>query len=163
MLAVGGTLLSRQLWLARASRQTTAQSSTSDKTVTKPVEPAKVPAADQPAVVQPETVNAELPSADAAPAIPELPSYQPRGETDAKAALPVASENRGKKRVLKEAVENLDRTVQTKTSAAAATAPVFDKKGNAKPAPDKKATVKNQVSTPAKTDIFTRPRIVKTQ
>ncbi len=164
-VAVGGTLLSRQLWTARSAGgggQTTAQSSTTDKTLPKPAEPVKVTETTPPAAVRTETTPVSNPSTDDA-ALPELPSYQPRGETEARTALPALTENRGKKRVLKEAVEKLERATQ-ETKTAATSAPVFDKKGNLKPPPtDKKSPVKNQVSTPAKTDIFTRPRIVKTQ
>jgi hypothetical protein len=39
---------------------------------------------------------------------------------------------------------------------------VFDKKGNVKPAADKKSANKNQAASSSKSDEFTRPRIVKT-
>ena len=155
-LAVSATFLSRQFWTARAGQQTTAQTSSSEKTLPKAVEPVKVSDASQPTATKPEDLSASKPDDSE---IPELPNYQPR-ETDTKTALQASTETRGKKRVLKEAVDKLDQTVQTKN--APKESPVFDKRGNPKSSSDNKSTVKKQGSTPGRTEIFTRPRIVKT-
>gem|GEM_PF-5022653 len=161
VLVAGGTLLSRQFITARASQQTTAQS-TSDKKPPVLTEPVKVSETDKSSTAKPEdlTVSKPAPSSEDSE-IPELPNYQPR-ETDAQTVLPVSTENRSKKRALKEAVEKLERTAMTKTAAAASETPVFDKKGNPKALSDKNPAVKKPGMTPGKTDIFSRPRIVKT-
>lgn len=154
VLAVGGTFLNRQIQSARSDDQTAAKSSTNDKTLPKSAEPDKVSETEKPATVKPADLR--ITNADN-PDTPELPDYQPR-EREEKTVVPV-SQTRNKKRALSETSEKRDNPAQTKTVTNAA----FDKKGNTKPSADKKTADKNQPSTPTKTDIFTRPRIVKNQ
>ncbi len=154
VLAVGGTFLNRQIQSARSDDQTAAKSSTNDKTLPKSAEPDKVSETEKPATVKP--ADLKITNADS-PDTPEMPDYQPR-EREEKTVVPV-SQTRNKKRALSETSEKRDNPAQTK----AVTNAAFDKKGNTKPAADKKTADKNQPSTPTKTDIFTRPRIVKNQ
>ncbi|HEY8562302.1 MAG TPA: protein kinase [Pyrinomonadaceae bacterium] len=165
VLAVGGAFLVRQFQSASAARQTTAQTAPETKVLPKSAEPAKLPEADKAAVSKTEDLNAgRVPSASENSEPAELPNYAPR-ETNEKVVAPIAAENRGgKKRVLKEAVEKLERTAETKSvepKNAATQIPVFDKKGNLKASPDKKSPVKNQATSTNKNEIFSRPRIVK--
>ncbi len=154
VIAVGGTFLNRQIQSAGSDEQTAAKSAPNDKSLPKSAEPDKVSETQKTATVKPKDLtvtNADNPDA------PELPNYQPRASEE-KTVVPV-SQTRSKKRGVSELPEKRDAPAQTKADTNAA----FDKKGNTKPAADKKPAVKNQPSTPTKTDIFTRPRIVKNQ
>ncbi len=148
ILAVGGVFLNRQIQSAD-TQTTAAKSSPTAKTLPKPAEPQRN--AETIAPAKPENVTvSSVENSDA----PEMPNYEPRETTDAKPVAPV-SQNAGKKRPVVKTTETSKNAPQSKTE----TAEVFDKKGNVKPAPDKKSS-KNQAST-TKPDVFTRPRVVK--
>jgi len=151
VLAVGGTLLSRQVQSSDETQQTTAQTAPAEKSLPKSAEPDKVSETEKPLTANPEQLavsnsSAETESLDA----PALPDFQPR-EINEKTSVP----NPSKKRVLKTASENREPAKDVSSK-------VFDKKGEVKSPPDKKPADKNKLSTSStKTDIFTRPRIVK--
>jgi serine/threonine protein kinase len=155
VLAVGGTLLSRQL--SSDTEQTTAQSAPSDKLLPKSAEPDKIAETDKSVITKSEPLAVNNPSSDADNSdVPALPDFQPR-EINEKNVVPI-SQNRNKKQIVqpvKESSESRAQVIQTKP----AENKVFDKKGNVKSLTDKKTADKSKLST--KTDIFTRPRIVK--
>jgi serine/threonine protein kinase len=156
VFAVGATLLSRQFFLSRDTRQTTAKSAPADRTQPKSAEPAKVSETELPALAKPEQASVNNPvSTDESAEVPPLPNYQPR-ETAEKIVVPI-SQTRPKKREIKELSETRSQVAPSKP----AVNPVFDKKGEIRAAPDKKSTVKGQGPGSTKSDIFTRPRIVK--
>ena len=151
IVAVGGTFLNRHIQSAPDTVQNAVKTAPNAKTLPKPVEqPVKVSdveklsEVEKPAPAKPEILNAGNTEE------PELPNYQPR-ETDSKTVAITTTQNRNKKRAVKESSENRDDDLQTKTVSGA----VRDKKGEIKP------PVKNQSST-KKIEVFSRPRIVKT-
>jgi serine/threonine protein kinase len=157
VLALGAGLLSGQFQLARGGQQTTAQTAPKDKSAIKQAEPEKVSEAVKSSVQKTEELTADTPALNTEKSeVPELPAYQPR-ETNERTVVQT-SPSRSKKTAVKTVSETREAAVPTKT---AVNEVVFDKKGNVKPLPDKKTAVKSQVSTSTKTDIFTRPRIVK--
>ena len=156
VLAVGGTLLSRQLQSSGETQQTTAQTAPSEKSLTKSAEPDKVSETDKPLTAKPEKLAVSNPSADTDSLdVPDLPNYQPR-ESAEKTVAPI-SQVRNNKRPVKENPETREQVTQTKNTTTA----VFDKKGEVKSPRDKKPADKSKLSTSTKTDIFTRPRVVK--
>jgi len=155
VLAVGGTLLSRQFQLSGDTEQTTAQSAPNDKLLPNSAEPDKATAeTDKTAPAKPETLAVNNPSSDTDNSdVPALPDFQPR-EINEKNIVPT-SQIRNKKQAVKENSESREQLIKTKT----AENKVFDKKGDVKAPSNKKTADKSKLST--KTDIFTRPRIVK--
>ncbi len=151
VLAVGGTLLSRQFQLSGDAEQTTAQTAPAEKSLPKSAEPDKVSETEKPLTAKPEQLTVSNPSADTENLdAPDLPDFQPR-EINEKTSAP----NPSKKRALKTASENREPAKDVSSK-------VFDKKGEVKSSSDKKPADKSKLSTSStKTDIFTRPRIVK--
>jgi serine/threonine protein kinase len=147
----GGTFLSRQIQSARSASQTTAQSSPNVKSLPKSAEPDKISETDKPSITKPESLTVNDPSSESDNAdVLDLPDYKPR-QTDTKT---VAPETRNKTRASR---ETSDDPAQAKT----VSKETPGKKAVTRSPADKKSAVKTQVSTPTKTDIFTRPRIVK--
>jgi len=156
VLAVGGTLLSRQVQSSGDTEKTTAQTAPAEKSLPKSAEPDKVSETEKPLTDKPAQVAVSNPSADADSLnVPDLPNYQPR-ESEEKTLVPI-SQARNKKRPVKETVETREQVAQTSNTAKT----VFDKEGDVKSPADKKTADKSKLSTSTKTDIFTRPRIVK--
>ncbi len=156
VLAVGGTLLSRQFQLARDARQTTTQSSPNSKSLPKPAEPDQVSENDKSLAAKPApvTLNKQASNADDSDTL-DMSDTELR-DIDEKNVVPI-SQSRNKKRVFKESSENRSNAIQTKLVSNESS----NKKAELKSSPDKKSAVKSQVSTSPKPDIFTRPRIVK--
>lgn len=151
VLAVGGTLLSRQVQSSGDAEQTTAQTAPAEKSLPKSAESDKVSETEKPLTDKAEKLAVSNPSADSESLdAPALPDFQPR-EINEKTSAP----NPSKKRAVKTASENREQTKDVSSK-------VFDKKGEVKPSSDKKTADKSKLSTSStKTDIFTRPRIVK--
>lgn len=144
LIAIFGTFLNRRIQSARSNEQTAVKSPAGDKTLPKSAEPEKVPAA------KPENPGASNPVTPAENSEPAgLPNYQPP-ETTEKTVVPTA-QVRAKKRAVKESAEKPKVQPQPQSDKVE----VFDKKGNMRSKPADKS--------PAKSDIFTRPRIVKNQ
>lgn len=79
ILAVGGTLLSRQFQLARDTRQTTVQSTPNGKILPKSAEAEKVSESDKSSTAKSENVQINNPSSESESAQPPiLPDFQPR-------------------------------------------------------------------------------------
>jgi len=152
VLAIGGTLLSRQALSASDERRTAAQSSPNGKNQTQIAEPVKVAQNDQPITPKNVDLSVSNPSAESPEAdIPAIPEYQPR-EIEPKSVAP----KRVKKQILKDNPELRESVAENKTE----TNTVFDKKGNERSVTDRKSS-KNQSSNSSKSEVFTRPRIVK--
>jgi len=147
-LAIGGTILNRQIQSASDDRQTVVQSSPNVKSLPKSADSDKVAEADKTSIQRTKNLTVNSLSADENDAsLPEISDYQPR-ETETK--------TRNKKRAPKETSEKPDNTEQSK----AVSNITFDKQGNMKSSADKQSGVKNQTTKP-KIEIFSRPRIVK--
>ncbi len=156
VLAVGGTLLSRQFQLASDARQTTTQSSPGGRSLPKSAEPDKVSETDKSSNAKPEKLSVNNPSSSVDYSeMPNLPDYQPR-DVEEKIVVAV-SQKSNNKRVFKKNSERRDAPTQNKTVSNES----FDKKGEIRSSSDKSPALKSQVSTSTKPDIFTRPRIVK--
>jgi serine/threonine protein kinase len=148
-LAIGGTILNRQIQSASDDRQTAVQSSPNVKSPPKSADSDKVAEADKTSIQRTKNLTVNSLSADENDAsLPEISDYQPR-ETETK--------TRNKKRApIKDSSEKPDNTEQSKTASNI----TFDKQGNMKSSADKQSGVKNQTTKP-KIEIFSRPRIVK--
>lgn len=152
IIAVGGVFLNRQMQ-STDTQTSAAKSAPVEKTLPKPA------ASQQNA----ETVASAKPEASTVSSVettdaPEVPNYEPRETTVVKTVAPIAQTSSKKRAPVVKMTETPKTVVpQSKTE----TAEVFDKRGNVKPAADKKNAVKNQASTSTKGDVFTRPRVVK--
>lgn len=146
VLAVGGTLWTRQIQSARSAGQTTAQSSPAAKTLPKPAEPEKVSPNNQP---QPAKINNTVSDAENTDA-PALPDFEPR-EADEKTSAPVSKKRASREiSVRRETAPNKTFSSENSTVRKPETV-IKDKQGN----------IKSVSPTPRKIEVFTRPRIVK--
>jgi hypothetical protein len=155
IVAVGGTVLNRWMQSPAFDNQTSAQTAPSERTLPEAAEKEKNPAAE----TRDLAVSDSSPVIETAETTVALPAYAPR-ETDEKALMPVLPSRvaGARKPASKKSVETRPNPAPMKIEEEA----VFDKKGNVKPAADKKSANKNQAASSSKSDEFTRPRIVKT-
>lgn len=147
VIAISGTFLNRQIQLARTNDQSAVKPSTTDKTLPKTAEPLKSSESEKSPTANPENLSVNNPTPNNASPT-DLPNYQPR-ETEEKTVAPVV-QTRSKNRAVKNSAPQ-SKNVETE---------VFDKKGNVRPS-IKETETKNQTPKQSKTDVITRPRIVK--
>lgn len=150
VIAVGGVFLNRQMSSAGTETTAAKTSPTAAKNLPKPAEQQRSAETLPPAKPENVTVSSvENTSTN------DLPNYEPRETTDVKTNVPVVQNNSKKRTPAK-----VSTTAKTEPQSSKPEAnKVFDKQGNVKP--DKKNASKNQASTSTKTDVFTRPRVVK--